>query len=472
MCRSARCADLGISSLPTAEGASASLSLRLAGALILLIAAGGTAVTFAAFAYGRQAAQQAYDRLLIGAANQIAGAVTLRDGAVVVDLPVSAFELLALAPDDRIVYAVADPSGAVVTGYDDVPFPPAGRHFAEGRFGGEAVRLAVVERPFAERALSGVVRVMVGQTLRAREDLARQITRNALAVLALAAVLMAALTVFAVRSALAPLRRIERALAARSPQDLSPLDVSVPREIGGLVATLSRFMARLDRQLQATRNLIADAAHQLRTPIAAMRVQSELAAEETDPQRQSEIIARIHDRSVNLGRLADQLLRHAMIIHRADAEPQERLDLRAVAIRAVEESDRDLLVSDSELRLDLPEDPVRALGDALSLAEACKNLVTNAFRHGRPPVTVAVWTESGIACLGVRDSGPGMPESHWENAPVRYGRRSGVSPQSAGLGLVIVDAVAQAHGGRLRFRIADSGDFEGAIVLPAPEGPA
>ena len=85
MCRSARCADLGISSLPTAEGASASLSLRLAGALILLIAAGGTAVTFAAFAYGRQAAQQAYDRLLIGAANQIAGAVTLRDGAVVVD---------------------------------------------------------------------------------------------------------------------------------------------------------------------------------------------------------------------------------------------------------------------------------------------------------------------------------------------------------------------------------------------------
>lgn len=438
---------------------------------MLLILAGGAGVTVAAVNYGRHAAQEAYDRLLIGAANQIAGAVSLRDGAVVVDLPVSAFELLALAPDDRILYAVIDPAGQVVTGYDGVPLPPPGDRFATLPMAGEPFRLAVVDRTFAERAFAGTIRVVVGQTLRARQDLASQITRNAMGVLAIAALAMAALTVFAVRSSLAPLRTIERALAARSPQDLSPLDVPVPREVGGLVASLSHFMGRLDRQIAGMRSLIADASHQLRTPIAALRAQAELAADEPDPARQREIVARIRSRSVNLGRLADQLLSHAMIIHRADAEPHERIDLREVAIRAVDESDHDLLATDTVLRLDLPEDPVEVVGDTLSLVEACKNLVTNAFRHGRPPVTVTVWTEDGAPRIGVQDTGPGMPPEHWDNAPVRYSRKSGVSPDSAGLGLVIVEAVARAHGGRLRFRIAPNGCFEAALVLPTGSGP-
>lgn len=451
-------------------GAGASLVLRLAGALGLLILAGGAGVTFAAFDYGRRAAQEAYDRLLVGAANQIAGAVSLMDGAVVVDLPASAFELLALAPEDRILYAVIDPAGRVVTGYDTIPLPDPGTRFATVPVGGEPFRLAVVERTFAERAFAGTVRVVVGQTLRARQELASQITRNAMGVLAAAALAMAALTVFAVRSSLAPLRTIERALAARSPQDLSPLDVPVPREVGGLVASLSHFMGRLDRQIEGMRSLIADASHQLRTPIAALRAQAELAADETDPARQREIIARIRSRSVNLGRLADQLLSHAMIIHRAEAVPRARIDLREVAIRAVDESDHDLLASDAVLRLDLPEDSVEVAGDTFSLVEACKNLVTNAFRHGRPPVTVAVWVEDGAPRIGVRDVGPGMPREHWENAPVRYGRQSGVSPDSAGLGLVIVDAVARAHGGRLRFRCTDDKAFEAALILPAAPG--
>ena len=103
----------------------APLAARLALSVALVLVVGGTAVALAAFAYGRQAAQQAFDRLLIGAADQIAGSISVQGGRVLVDIPASAFELLALAPDDRLLYAVLDPDGRLVTGYEGVERPPS-----------------------------------------------------------------------------------------------------------------------------------------------------------------------------------------------------------------------------------------------------------------------------------------------------------------------------------------------------------
>jgi two-component system, OmpR family, sensor histidine kinase TctE len=439
----------------------ASLATRLALSVALVLVVGGTAVALAAFAYGRQAAEQAFDRLLIGAADQIAGSISIQGGRVLVDIPASAFELLALAPDDRLLYAVLDPDGRLVTGYEGVGRPAA--RFATGNFGGEPVRLIRVSRQFAERDYAGTVDVVVGQTTLARDALAREITRSALVGVGLVALLMAGLAVFAIRSALAPLRRIEAGLAVREPRDLTPLDVAVPREIGALVGTINRFMARQARQFEIMRNLIADASHQLRTPIAAMRAQAELAADEPEPARQLAIVARIHDRAVGLSRLTDQLLNHALVIHRADAAPHDPVDLRSIAIRIVEETD----AGADDLLLDLPEDPVACRGDALSLAEAGKNLVNNALRHGAPLVTLAVRREGADAVLAVRDHGPGMPEELWQGVSARFDRTGAVTQQSTSIGLSIVAAVAAAHRGVLRFGRSPSGEFEAALALPA-----
>ncbi len=438
-----------------------SLTLRLGLSVALVLLAGGTIVALAAFAYGRQAAQQAYDRLLIGAAEQIAGSIVVRGGTVSVDIPASAFELLSLAPDDRILYAVFDPDGRLVTGYPEVE-RPAGQ-FASGSFAGERIRLTRVGRPFSERDFTGTVDVVVGQTTRARDALAREITRSALLVVGLLGLLMAGLAAFAIRSAMAPLRRIETGLALRESRDLTPLDVAVPREIGQLVSTINRFMARQARQFEIMRNLIADASHQLRTPVAAIRAQADLARDAGDEATQRRIVGRIHDRAVGLSRLTDQLLNHALIIHRADAAPHDIIDLRTVAIRVVEETDP----GDGELDLDLPQDPVFCRGDALSLAEAGKNLVANALRHGAPPVTIAVVRDGTTVVLAVRDGGPGMSEALWESAGTRFDRTGAVTPQSAGIGLSIVAAVAAAHHGALRFGRCPTGAFEAALTLPA-----
>ncbi|MFO1143199.1 MAG: sensor histidine kinase N-terminal domain-containing protein [Amaricoccus sp.] len=446
-----------------AAGRTASLTRRLALSVALVMLGGGTLVAVAAFAYGRQAAQQAYDRLLIGAADQIAGSVAVRNGVVSVDIPLSAFELLALAPDDRVLYAVLDPRGRLVTGYPDVERPEG--QFGTGSFAGERVRLTRVSRPFAERDFNGAIDVIVGQTTRARDALARDITRSALLVVGLLGLSMAGLAAFAIRSAMAPLRRIEEGLAVREPRDLTPLDVAVPTEIGQLVATINRFMARQARQFEIMRNLIADASHQLRTPVAAIRAQADLAADEPDAADQRRIVGRIHDRAVGLSRLTDQLLNHALIIHRADSAPHATIDLRTVAIRIVEESDP----GDAELELDLPQDPVPCRGDLLSLVEAGKNLVNNALRHGAPPVTVAVRRGGGQALLVVRDLGPGMPEALWDGVGSRFDRTGAVTPQSASIGLSIVAAVAAAHRGTLHFRRSPEGAFEAVLAVPVAQ---
>lgn len=442
--------------------AAPSLTRRLGLALAALLLAGGSIVSALAFTYGNQAAMRTYDQLLIGAANQIAESVSLVDGRAAVDLPISAFQLLALAPADRVFYAINAPDGTLITG--DL-LPPRGLKtaFSTQDFSGEEVRFVTVGRQFSERGFSGAVTVTVGQTLRARQELAAEITFNALIVMGVAGVLMAILAVVVALSALGPLGRIEAALAARAPQDVSPLTVPVPREIGRLVASLNGFMARLDRVLTANRRLTADASHQLRTPIAALRAQAELAADETDPERLRAIVGRIHARSRDLSRLAEQMLSHAMVIHRADAGALGPLDLRQVAMTAAEEVGHLLPDRASELRLDLSEDPVPARGEALSLVEACKNLILNGLAHGASPVTIRAAMAGGTALLAVTDAGPGPQPGRKPKPGATHG---------AGLGLTIVEAVADAHEGRITQTQIPQG-YEVALHLPAlPEEPS
>ncbi|MGR3755897.1 MAG: sensor histidine kinase N-terminal domain-containing protein [Tranquillimonas sp.] len=448
---------------------SLSLKARVALAVSAVLLAGGAVVLVAALAYGRQAAREAYDRLLLGAASDIAESITVRDGVPLVDVPLSAFQLLALAPDDRIRYRVVGPDGATLTGDDAAPGPAAGSGdatFYDGTFGEEPARYVSVTRRFAERRFSGPVRVIVGQTLLARQSLARDIAQNALFLLGGAGAAMALIAWLAVRSALRPLARIGRALARRDPTDLTPLDLAAPREIAGLLGALNGFMARLDRQAETNRNLIGDAAHQLRNPVAALRAQAQLALDEGDPGRRSEILSRLHDRAVGLGRLLDQMLSKAMVIHRTDTAPRALLDLRDIAVEVLEDSDHDVVAANVDVTLDLPDRPVGVRGDALSLAEAGKNLLGNALRHGRGPVRLGV-TAGVRPELWVLDAGAGPPPHVLTAPPARFGSRR--DRGGGGLGLAIAQAVAASHGGRLVLRNEPDG-FRAALRLQGVEG--
>lgn len=449
------------------------LTLRLTVVVIVILALAASGAFYFAQEYGRKAADEAFDRLLTGASLQIAERVSVVDDEVRVDLPQSAFELLALARSDRVFYRVIGTNGATLTGYDSLPLPPEGEVRTQGLyssgFSGEPVRIAYAVRPVVERVVSGNVTVLVAQTIRERTALAADIAAKAAIFIGATALAVIVLAIVAVRYALSPLTRVERALIARDPNDLSPFVIETPRELEAVVDAVNRFTRRLDRRITSVQDFVAEAAHQLRTPITAIRAQAELARDEDDPERLRRISRRIHDRSVAVGRLADQLLSQAMITHRADSAPREPVDLRRVAIEADDETRLFDGGPETEFVLDLPEEEVIVTGDRFSLREAVKNLVVNARNHGRPPFRLSVSTGSGgRAQIAVTDAGRGIDPELRRKAGTRFAH--GGTPGGSGLGLAIAQDVATLHDGRLAMNDMEGGGFRVCLDLPLAGG--
>ncbi len=453
-----------------------SITSRLVYTIAGILTAGAVLIAVAAHQYGWRAANEAYDRLLVGAALQISERVVAHDGRVLVDLPASAFQLLALAREDRIFYRVVAPDGSTVTGYDDLALPPkpgagAGHDLFTSRFAGVEIRAVAVRRPLAERTLRGTATVVVAHTMRARSVLAGDIIEKALLLISVSGAVTLGLALLAVRLSLRPLVRVEQVLRARDPKNLAALDVAPPRELATVVGAINHFMGRLRNRVEGIERFIADATHQLRTPITAIRTQAELARAEQDPDKLRALSDRIYRRAVGMSRLADQLLSHAMVIHRAEATPLVPVDLRRVAVEAARDADLNRLDGVQRPRLDLPEEPVIALGDEVSLREALKNIVSNALKYGRSPVAIVanVSPDGRWASLAVTDAGEGLPESAWPTAGRRFSHGRTSREDAAGLGLGIVRAVAEAHGGALLFSRLDGQGFRVAVELPVAE---
>lgn len=450
-----------------------SLTARVLSAVVLILVLGGFLVGLSIWANGRLAARQAYDRLLLGAASDIAESVRIQDGQPFVDLPVSAFQLLAQAPDDRIFYAVQVPDGPFITGLDRdtvIEVPPqtgtAPVYFASD-LNGEPARFVRVTRLFAERDFSGEVEILVGQTLRARQSMTVGLMRDALLPMAVAGMLLLIMSWFVTRSALRPLEALSDDLTRRDPYDLTPMaSDGLPRELQVMLSAMNRFMGRLDRQVDTMRNLIADTAHQLRTPVAAIRVQAEIAQDDPDLPARTRALDRLLGRTRSLGTLLDQLLSRAMVIHRIDSAPRLPVDLREVALDVLEHSDHELMAPTIEVRLEIGDTPVLVNGDAFSIGEAAKNLLGNALRHGLPPVRIGAAQEGARAVLWVRDQGPGPATIIADQLGDRFNRSTGSGEDSTGLGLSIVKSTAEAFDGRVEMGRDETG-FRAALSFPA-----
>ncbi|MCE0504807.1 sensor histidine kinase N-terminal domain-containing protein [Roseivivax sp. GX 12232] len=462
--------------MPRPAPAAPSLAYRVLGAVLVILLAGGLLVAGSTWFNGRQAARQAYDRILVGAANDIAESIRIQDGGPFVDLPVSAFELLAQAPDDRIHYAVTGPGGEPVTGFGVLPGHPEhapGRiapEFFDADLQGEAARFVTVTRRFAERDFSGEVTVTVGQTLRARRAMALALMVDALLPMVLAGIALMGISWVVIRGAVRPLGALSQDLAFRDPYDLTPMPTEgVPQELRVMLDAMNRFMGRLDRQMGSMRNLISDTAHQLRTPVAAIRVQAETLLEEDSPPGRARAGERLLARTRSLGRLLDQLLSRALVIHRTDSAPRVPVDLREIALEIVERRDHELLAPGAEMRLEIGPEPVMVMAEVFSLEEAAKNLLANALRHGVPPVVLGAEERDGQAALWVADAGPGPAPELLARLGGRFERTAQSQEQSAGLGLAIVKSVAEAFGGRVEMTQEATG-FRVALILPAAPG--
>ncbi|WP_229256387.1 sensor histidine kinase N-terminal domain-containing protein [Duganella lactea] len=446
-----------------------SLYTRLALRVSMVIAA-SAAVLLGAIWYTTQvAANEAYDRLLTGNALQIAENTWLQGDSVTVDVPVAAFML---TPGVRTFYTVLDPQGRSIAGdpdfKPDIPWErlSEGPLLSDGVYQDAEVRIVVLGRRLAIDQAHPWAVVAVAQTKTARLSFAKSLSGNALIVIAVMAILTVMASTFTLYQTLAPLERIEQALAARDPNDLAPLAMEVPAEIHALVSAINGFMQRLALHQGLLRRVIGDAAHQLRTPVAALVSQVELLSGQADETRKHAHLARLRSLTSNLGRQIGQLINHAMVQHRADSAIPVCLDIAELVRGEMAEMlsswhDRDLQALD--VGMDMPALPCLVDGDATTLREAVRNILDNALLYGAPGLLhvdiKAVGPDWEVRFI---DDGPGIPAASQASVRAPFSPRSG-NRAGGSLGLSIVEQVMAAHGGALLFSQDEAGRF--AVVL-------
>ncbi|OZI20577.1 HAMP domain-containing histidine kinase [Bordetella genomosp. 9] len=452
-------------------GAASSIRGRVFAMGCLLLLCASIAVSLFLRDYAHSAADRAFDRLLAASALTIAGSVQIDENDVTAEPPFSSLAML--SGNDRVFYSVRNASGKPVTGYDDLaPGLPLARSaspvFSDAVYHDESIRIATVGRLISAGRHAGWVTIRVAETRDSRDALAAEIlNRSALPLLVVVPVALALLW-FGIQRAFAPLALIERSLRARAPDDLTPLEAPVPREVRGLAEALNGFMRRLSGIMSSLNNLVADAAHQVRTPLASLRAQAEVAMDETDPERLRARVARIHQNATHASQLINQLLMDATITHRLGMRGHESVGIA----ETVNETRRRIGPLDAQrLRISIAPEVRRArvVGDRVALREMLRNLVDNALRYAPDgPVEIQATPVAGYrVALTVDDCGPGIADDEKDAVQQRFTRGRGVAgTPGSGLGLSIAKTVAEAHGGALWLQDRAGGGLSARVVLP------
>ncbi|MEW6707065.1 MAG: ATP-binding protein [Pseudomonadota bacterium] len=337
-------------------------------------------------------------------------------------------------------------------------------------------------RVFAARGSERDVLVYVGEQLSARREILRAASAGMLMPLLIALPMLGVLVWWAVRQGLGPLRRLSRQLAQRAPDALQPVSLPQPAaELQALAEALNALLQRIGGLLETERRFTADAAHELRTPIAAIRTQAQVAlAAEEESSRRHALRATLEgcDRATHL---VEQLLTLSRLETQAQP-PARQGDLAAIARRAVADVAPQALDKQQQLTLQAPAHCAVA-GDEALLGVLMRNLVDNAIRYSPPEarIEVRLLCEPGGCRFSVDDSGPGLGPAQQARLGERFFRVLGSGASGSGLGWSIVRRIAQAHGlgvqtstsalGGLRVEVSGFGTVRG---LPAAQdhGPA
>ena len=337
--------------------------------------------------------------------------------------------------------------GQLVLRSADAPLEPLVPDTANGGEGFTTVRAGgVAWRVFTTRGAERDVRVIVGERVDAREHIVRVALWGTLWPLALALPLLALLAWWAIGRGLAPLRALGTQLAARPAHATQPVAVAdAPREIEPLLGALNDLLGRIETMLQAERRFTADAAHELRTPIAAIRAQAQVALAEADDARRRHALRATLEGCDRAARLVEQLLTLARLEAGA-AVVMQPVDLHALARQVVGDLAPKAMARQQDLGLAGQACVVN--GDATLLAVLLRNLVDNALRYSPSGarVEVNVRTVDGQVLLQVEDSGPGLPADRAQRLGRRFERGQGQDASGSGLGWSIVQRIVEAHG--------------------------
>ena len=433
-------------------------------------------------------ANEAIDASLSQASRALARQVKPTASGLFIDFPRSAQEILESDPTDRVLYAVSSPPGQFILGNPNLmvpvdPNPVYGEPifhdslYTEPARGDqpavtERIRVAALYQRFSgEGTHGGTMLVQVARSRANREVLARRILLDTALPLSGLIVLMSFIVWAGIRAGLKPLALLQGQVEGRAANDLAPLQLEVaPPEVHALARAINTLLGEVQHNVAAQKRFISDAAHQLRTPLAGLKSQTELAlGEATDPALRQRL-RRVHESAARSAHLVNQLLTLAR------AEPESALQHEHLPIdpcRLAREVTVELVPRARAAGVDLGFDdgpgaapPVRGIG--LMLREALVNLVDNAIRYaGRgASVTVRCRSLQGRVVLEVEDDGPGLAEPDRERVFERFVRVA-QDAHGCGLGLPIVREIVERHAGEVQLLPVQPHGLLARVTLPA-----
>lgn len=406
----------------------------------------------------------AFDRSLVRRTYALADRIEVLRGQVQVDLPIAARELLLFDQEDLLFHRVTDSHGRVIEGERTMPPLPGSRRIRPGQLivydgvkGGERVRVAAFALSLEGTSASGTALVQVGETLSRRSALADRATL-AIVIPMLLMTLTAALAIaYGVGRGLEPLSRLRDRLSARQAFDLSPVPLEgTPAELRPFLDEINSLLQRLSEAVEAQSRFVADAAHQLRTPIAGIRAQAETALVSARHEDAQHALERIAQSSQTMGILVQKLL----ILARVDAAENTLRLVRLDGVEVVREVAREwvpqALARGVEIGFEMKDSEAWVMGDAQLLREMLANLIDNALRYGGTRITLNVRRLGEGSIWQIADNGPGIPESQREAVFAPFHRLSG-GVDGAGLGLTIVQRIAHLHGAKVGLETGEGG---------------
>jgi len=402
-----------------------------------------------------QAANEAYDRSLYLAARTLAEELVWRDGQVQLQVLRGAGYVFENPTGSRLFYKVETADGLWLAGHPQVPSAQTGEtpsvryfslvHFDDAQFAGQPVRLARLLHAMGDAPpTQSLVQVTVVETLEARQQLIGQILRDTLTSQGLLLIAAALLVVWGVQRGIEPIEQFRQRLARKQDADFSPIEPpGVPRELRPLITTLNGYLQRLARLIDIRKRFLDNAAHQLRTPLTALKTQLALAVRQADAS-QAPVLQAARRTTDDAVRLTEQLLAMTRVEHAHEMNRLAPVDMLALARQVTEEHLLRAHQRGDDLGLEIQVPAWTVQGVALLLHEALANLIDNALHHSAPGVQVTV--RVGPGWIEVEDDGPGIDAEHQPHVFERFYRAAPAARAGSGLGLAIVREIALQHG--------------------------
>lgn len=450
-----------------------SIRQKLLNWLLMLLIPSLLLGTVSAYYLANYFANLAYDRALFRTALALADEIEVKSGLIVVDLPDSALNLLEYDTEDYIYYQVQDPNHHVVLGDDKLTLPKTLPKidkpiFYDAKLGNKPLRMVALNFSLIDAGAKGSAIVLIGETSAKRDKMAEEI----IAIMLIPQVILILLIIFLVnlgiKRGLISLDKLKDLISRRLPTDTRPLEeLDAPEELRPLLHAMNELIVKEKVAVNERRHFLANAAHQLKTPLAGLKIQAEAALRENDLASIQHALKQISAGSDNLGRLANQLLSLAR------AEP-EGIAAQAFAsvdlVKLINEVTSDWVPKALDKGIDLGVKCELKLlnisGNNMLLQELLNNLLDNAIRYNQAgaKVTVGLAAINDEVVLSVQDNGMGIALNEQQKVFERFYRVLGTAENGCGLGLAIVREIAHQHHARVELEYTDVKKERGTTV--------